>query len=74
MRQEVEATVVLTYDADAELDKGKLMEQIGTDVNRLLDADSASKVELQRFTVVRVKEEAELYGNETLSNEQQKLS
>jgi hypothetical protein len=63
MRQEVQATVVLTYDADCRLSTERLRNEIEKDIRRLHDADSDSKVELQRFTVLSLKEEAEIYGN-----------
>lgn len=63
MRQQVNAVVHLTYDASARLSAKKLQSAIMDDVNRLMDADSGSKVELVSGKVVLVKEEAEIFGN-----------
>lgn len=63
MRQQVEVIVSLTYDADATLSREDLGQEIHDDVVRLLDADSASRVELVSFEIMTLREEAEIYGN-----------
>ncbi len=64
MRQEIQVTTVLTYDAPARLSKPKLQTEIENDVCRLLDADSDSKVECTGYKIGVIREEAEIYGNE----------
>lgn len=63
MRQQVDFTVCLTYDADASLDRAALIAAIVADINRLADVESGSPVELCRYSFATLKEEAEIYGN-----------
>jgi hypothetical protein len=64
MRQQVNVTVHLIYDADATLSAAKLAEAIAADVGRLTDADSESPVELCQFTLGDLKEEAAIYSRD----------
>lgn len=64
MRQQVNALVLLTYDADAQLTVEQLSDQVHADIERLRDADSSSRIELTTFEVKHIAEEAEIYGNE----------
>ena len=64
MRQQVNATVHLVYDADATLSAEQLRAAIREDVNRLLDADSESPVELCCATLWPIQEEAAIYSAE----------
>jgi len=63
MQQQVDVIIKMTYSADAKLSRKKLIEQITDDIHRLGDPDSESKVEMQSFEMLGVKEEAEIYGN-----------
>lgn len=62
-RQQVDVWVHLTYDADATLPPDALRVEIQDDIERLLDADSESAVELQMAKVATIREEAVIYGN-----------
>jgi hypothetical protein len=64
LRQEVQVTLTVTYDADARLSKRALREEIANDIGRLTDADSESKIEATGFVILGVREEAEIYGSE----------
>jgi hypothetical protein len=64
MRQEVQATILVTYDAPAKLSRNKLKDQVHDDVMRLLDADSGSHIEATNITILGIREEAEIYGND----------
>lgn len=68
MRQQVNVLVVLTYDASAELSADELHDQAHADIERLRDADSSSRIELQTFEVKHIAEEAEIFGNERPEN------
>lgn len=65
MQQQINATVLLTYSADAEADEQQLKDWLAEDVNRLLDGDSglAGKLELQDWRLVKLEEEAAIYGD-----------
>lgn len=65
MRQEVRVTVTLTYDADAKLSRQLLLREIVADLNRLADADSEARVQMTDGQVLKLEEEAEIYGTET---------
>lgn len=60
MRQQVDVWVRLTYDADATLTAQQLEAQASDDIGRLLDADSAAKIELCQFHIERIAEEADI--------------
>jgi hypothetical protein len=64
-RQEVEARVVLTFDADTYLTTGELIDAIRDELHRLVTPDLQGRpVELVGLRVEGVREEAEIYGNE----------
>lgn len=62
MRQQVTVTVTLTYDCDATLSRAALHDQIITDINRLSDADSDSRVEMVGGQILSLLEECEIYS------------
>ena len=61
MRQQVNVTVTLTYDCDADLSRADLMTKIGGDIARLEDAASGD-VEMVEGRILSLLEECEIYS------------
>lgn len=64
MRQQVQITVKITYDCDAQLSRDELAQQFHDDLCRLQDADSESRVEACKISILQIREEAQLYGTD----------
>jgi hypothetical protein len=63
MYQEVQATIVLTYSADATLSRLELLDHVLVDACRLLDGDSDNGLELVHVKLERLREEAQIYSD-----------
>jgi hypothetical protein len=68
MQQQVNATVRITYSADAELERAELEEAIGIDLRRLLCSPFRFlQLEAVNVEILELVEEAAIYGNDELT-------
>ncbi|MEP2533513.1 hypothetical protein [Shimia sp.] len=64
MREQIRVTVALDYDADADASPAEQIAEVLTDINRLADADSESRVEMLGGRIVAHESEAQIYSGE----------
>ncbi len=68
MYQEVQATIVLTYSADATLSRAELRELALADAARLLDGDGDNGLELVHVKLEGLREEAQIYDADEVTS------
>lgn len=69
MYQEVQATIVLTYSADATLSRAELLATIRADVARLMEpGDPLHELELVDWRLGELREEAQIYDADEVTS------
>jgi hypothetical protein len=67
MQQQVNASILITFSADAELSREQLASEIATAIGGIFDRDDGQPLEVQSWKLERLQEEAAIYSEEPAS-------